>query len=58
MLYSWIPTMIYYESNIIEILAFLCEIIPNNVQGGTELHVYLLLRYPISDKVISDVDIS
>ena len=39
-------------------LQCLSEIIPNNVQGGTELHGFLLLRDPISGKLLYGGDMS
>ena len=38
-------------------LQCLREVIPNHVKNGTEFHRFMLLRYPISDKIISDIDI-
>ena len=35
----------------------LCEVIPDHVQIGTEFHRFLLLRDPISDKIISNIDV-
>ena len=34
------------------------EMIPDNVQGGTEIHGFLLLRDPIRDELISNVDMN
>ena len=39
-------------------LQWLCEIISDHLQSGTESHWCLLFYDPISDKIISDIDVS
>ena len=39
-------------------LQCLCEMIPDHVQSGTELHRCLLLSDHISDKIILDINVS
>ena len=36
----------------------LYEVTTNHVQSGTEYQIFLLLREYISDKIISDIDMS
>ena len=39
-------------------LQFLCEIITNHVQSGTELYRCLLLHDTISDEIVPDIDVA
>ena len=50
---DYIMTMMKLRS-----LQFFREIITNHVQSGTELYRCLLLHDPISDEIVSDIDVA